>query len=64
MGFPVFRAYSPDGLTEMRLLPTFSWSFHPAIGMKTVAGCLPIQQTLGRRGFWIISSNLSRAAFT
>jgi hypothetical protein len=44
--FPVFRAYSPDGLTEMRLLPAFSWSFHPAIKMNTIAGCLPIQQTL------------------
>jgi hypothetical protein len=22
---PVFRAYSPDGLTEIRLLPSFSW---------------------------------------
>src|SRR5580704_9098025 len=46
ISFPVFRAYSPDGLTEMRLLPAFDWSFHPAIKMNTVAGCLPIQQTL------------------
>ena len=44
--FAVFRAYSPDGLTEMRLLPAFNWSFHPAIKMNTIAGCLPIQQTL------------------
>lgn len=22
---PVFRAYSPDGLTEIRLLPAFRW---------------------------------------
>ncbi len=43
---PVFRAYSPDGLSEMRLLPAFSWSFHPAIRMNTAAGCLPIQTTL------------------
>ncbi len=42
----VFRAYSSDGLTEMRLLPTFNWSFHPQIKMATAAGCLPIQQTL------------------
>jgi hypothetical protein len=46
ISFPVFRSYSPDGLTEMRLLPAFNWSFHPAIQMKTVAGCLPIQRTL------------------
>ncbi len=46
ISFPVFRAYSADGLTEIRMLPSFSWSFHPAIKMGTVAGCLPIQQTL------------------
>jgi hypothetical protein len=48
---PVFRAYSPDGLTEMRLLPAFNWSFHPALGSKAVAGCLPIQQTLTAKQF-------------
>ena len=31
ISFPAFRAYSPDGLTEMRLLPVFNWTFHPAI---------------------------------
>jgi hypothetical protein len=46
ISFPVFRAYSSDGLTEMRLQPAFNWSFHPAIRMQTVAGCLPLQQTL------------------
>jgi hypothetical protein len=34
--FPTFRAYSRDGLTEIRL-PGFNWSFHPAIRMKTIA---------------------------
>jgi hypothetical protein len=43
---PVYRAYSPDGLTEMRLLPAFNWTFHPGLNMKTVPGCLPIKQTL------------------
>lgn len=46
LSFPVFRAYSADGLTEMRLLPVFSWSFHPAINTRTAAGCLPIQKAL------------------
>jgi hypothetical protein len=41
--FPAFRAYSRDGLTEIRLLPAFNWSFHPAIKMNTVAGCLPLK---------------------
>src|SRR5580693_2066052 len=39
---PVFRAYSVDGLTEMRLLPAFNWTFHPALkGFRPVNGCLP-----------------------
>ena len=46
ISYPIYRAYSSDGLTEIRLLPAFSWSFHPAIGRNIVAGCLPIQQTL------------------
>jgi hypothetical protein len=38
---PVFRAYSPDGLTEMRLLPAFNWTFHPALkGFRPVSGCM------------------------
>jgi hypothetical protein len=38
---PVFRAYSPDGLSEMRLLPAFNWTFHPAMkGFRPVSGCL------------------------
>jgi len=37
----VFRAYSPDGLSEMRLLPAFNWTFHPAMkGFCPVSGCL------------------------
>jgi len=51
ISFPVFRSYSPDGLTEMRLMPAFSWSFHPAIKMNTVAGCLPIDHTLNAAQF-------------
>ena len=38
---PVFRAYSPDGLTEMRLMPAFNWTFHPAFkGFRPVNGCM------------------------
>jgi len=38
---PVFRAYSADGLTEMRLLPAFNWTFHPGLkGFRPVSGCL------------------------
>ena len=38
--YPVFRAYSPDGLTEIRLLPTFNWTFRPNLRMKAPNGCL------------------------
>jgi hypothetical protein len=49
--FPTFRAYSRDGLTEIRLLPAFNWSFHPAIKMNTVAGCLPIKGAMSAAEF-------------
>jgi hypothetical protein len=38
---PVFRAYALDGLTEIRLLPAFNWTFHPSMrGFRPVNGCL------------------------
>src|SRR5579871_35027 len=43
---PIFRAYSADCLTEMRLMRAFNWSFHPGIKTNTAAGCLPIEHTL------------------
>ena len=40
----VFRAYSPDGLTEMRTAPVVGWAWRPGIrGLDPAkAGCLPI----------------------
>jgi hypothetical protein len=49
--FPTFRAYSRDGLSEIRLLPALNWSFHPAIRMNTVAGCLPIKSAMSAAEF-------------
>jgi hypothetical protein len=43
---PVFRAYSADGLTEIRLLPTFNWTFHPNLRMRAPNGCLDFGHTL------------------
>lgn len=41
VAYPVFRAYSPDGLTEMRLLPAFNWTFHPSMrNFRPVPGCV------------------------
>jgi hypothetical protein len=49
---PVFRAYSPDGLTEMRLLPGFNWTFHPAFkGFRPVSGCLPYTGAMSAEDF-------------
>jgi hypothetical protein len=38
--FPVFRAYSPDGLTEMRALPVFGWKWGRFKNPND--GCLPL----------------------
>ena len=51
MSAPIFRAYSPDGLTEIRLEPMFAWSFHPAIKMATVQGCMPYKSTMSASEF-------------
>ncbi len=31
MPWTVLRAYSPDGMTEMRIMPVFGWRWHPNI---------------------------------
>lgn len=46
ISYPVFRAYSPDGLSEIRLLPTFNWTFHPNLRNFHAAGCLDFGRTL------------------
>jgi hypothetical protein len=49
---PVFRAYSPDGLTEMRLLPAFNWTFHPSMrNFRPVNGCLPYSGRISAEDF-------------
>jgi hypothetical protein len=41
--YPVFRAYSPDGLSELRLEPAFNWTFHPNNrAFRPVPGCVNI----------------------
>jgi hypothetical protein len=49
--YPVFRAYSPDGLNEIRLQPTFNWTFHPNMRMKTPRACLDFGRTLTAEEF-------------
>lgn len=50
--YPVFRAYSPDGLSEMRLMPVFNWTFHPNMrNFHAPAGCLDFGRTLTAQEF-------------
>src|SRR5581483_407409 len=50
--FPVFRAYSPDGLSEMRLMPTFYWTFHPNVrNFHAPNGCMDFGRTLTAEEF-------------
>ena len=49
--YPVFRAYSPDGLNEIRLEPTFNWTFHPNMRMKTPRACLDFGRTMTAEEF-------------
>ena len=49
---PTFRAYSPDGLTEMRLLPAFNWTFHPGLkAFRPVNGCLAFTGPMSAEDF-------------
>ena len=41
--WPVFRAYSPDGLTEMRNQPVFGWTWSASkIANPAMKACLPL----------------------
>lgn len=45
--FPVFRAYSKDGLSEIRFVPAFNWTFHPNLrNFHAPNGCLEIGSAL------------------
>ena len=50
--FPVFRAYSTDGLMEFRELPRFDWSWNNSPYQSPVVGdCLNIKQEVSPRDF-------------
>jgi hypothetical protein len=52
ISYPVFRAYSADGLSEMRLVPTFNWTFHPNLrNFHAANGCLDFGRTLTAEEF-------------
>jgi hypothetical protein len=39
---PVFRAYSPDGLTQMRFEPQIGWQWHPNLKGFSPNGCIAL----------------------
>jgi hypothetical protein len=39
---PVFRAYSPDGLTQMRFEPEVGWQWHPNLRGASPSGCIAL----------------------
>jgi hypothetical protein len=43
---PVFRAYSADGLTQMRFEPAIGWRWRPNQRLPVLQGCLAVQQQL------------------
>jgi len=50
--FPVFRMYSPDGLTEIRRLPRFDWSWsNSKFKGKQQSDCLDLKQDLSAGEF-------------
>ncbi len=40
--FPAYRAYSPDGLMQMRAEPVFGWIWRPNVRNFQSAGCAPL----------------------
>jgi hypothetical protein len=49
--WPAFRAYSPDGLTEMRIMPIFAWRWRPNLRNLDKSGCLPLTGQLSAAEF-------------
>jgi hypothetical protein len=51
--FPVYRAYSPDGLTEVEGMPRLDWTWSnlPYAPKTTQAGCLPLKQPMSAAEF-------------
>lgn len=48
---PAFRAYSPDGLTEIRLLPIFQWAVSKGDELAPGANCIHLHNALSAAEF-------------
>jgi hypothetical protein len=44
--FPAYRAYSPDGLMQMRAEPVFGWIWRPNVRNLPQTGCAPLSGVL------------------
>jgi hypothetical protein len=49
--FPAYRAYSPDGLTQMRAEPVFGWHWAPNVRNLPNAGCAPLSGVMSAAQF-------------
>lgn len=49
--WPVFRAYSPDALMQMRIEPVIGWQWHPNIRGPLNSGCANISGLLSAASF-------------
>jgi len=49
--WPVFRAYSPDGLVEMRALPSFGWKWSANPKFVNFNGCMPARGPMSAADF-------------
>ncbi len=49
--WPVFRAYSPDGLMQYRIEPVIGWQWHPNIKGALNAGCANISAPISAADF-------------
>ncbi len=49
--WPVFRAYSPDGLMQLRTEPVFGWQWHPNLRGTLNSGCANISGQISAAAF-------------
>jgi hypothetical protein len=49
--WPVFRAYSPDGLMQMRIEPVIGWQWHPNAKGPLNSGCANISGQISAAAF-------------
>lgn len=49
--WPVFRAYSPDGLMQIRVEPVFGWQWHPNTKGTLNSGCANISGQISAAAF-------------